>query len=523
MAAEISGENIDRPEVLKRPSTAGMTTRVVKGSLWTLLGQVAPLAVSIIATPFTIRLLGAESYGVYILIGLIPNYLAFADLGMSLASTKFAAEAYSAGDTAKEARIVRTAALISSFSWLPVVFGLFLFSGWIVGFFNVPESYRGEASSALKAAAIAFGVNFLSCIFNTPQLTRLRMDLNTLIMTVPRMLLLIATPIIVFFGFGINGIYLAALAAAITSLGAHLIISGRLNRHLFEATIEQGAVRPLLAFGAGAVMSAVAGMLLVNLEKGVTAVMLSPTDLAHYSIAYALSSMASLFSMSLLQSLIPAFSQLQHEDSREQLQLIFSRGIRFSILLAVPLLLGLSIMAEPFFYIWAGSDFAKHSTLPFYLLILGLAFNLPAYLPHAALISAGRTSTIAKLYFAELIFYVPMVIGFTYLYGINGAAAAWTIRVMFDAFMQYYLAGRLCSLRFPTIGKTLIATALLTVGVTLIILILLRDNMPLAIGTGTAATIIGLAVFFKYGKKIIQPEEIQWLKNTIRSRLFGIA
>jgi hypothetical protein len=34
----------------KRPSTAGMTTKVVKGSLWTLAGQVAPLAVSLVTT-----------------------------------------------------------------------------------------------------------------------------------------------------------------------------------------------------------------------------------------------------------------------------------------------------------------------------------------------------------------------------------------------------------------------------------------------------------------------------------------
>src|SRR4029079_17936834 len=95
------------------PSTAGMTTKVVKGSLWTLAGQVAPIAFSFVATPFTIRLLGAEGYGVLILVGLIPSYLGFADFGMGLGSTKFASEAYAAGDGEREARIVRTAALIA--------------------------------------------------------------------------------------------------------------------------------------------------------------------------------------------------------------------------------------------------------------------------------------------------------------------------------------------------------------------------------------------------------------------------
>src|SRR5690606_33735012 len=99
-----------------RPTMTGMTTRVVKGSLWILAGQVAPLAVFLLTTPFTIRLLGAEGYGVLILVGLIPTYLAFADFGMSMASTKFGSEAYAEGDEEKEARIVRTAALIALMS-----------------------------------------------------------------------------------------------------------------------------------------------------------------------------------------------------------------------------------------------------------------------------------------------------------------------------------------------------------------------------------------------------------------------
>jgi hypothetical protein len=42
------------------PSTAGMTTKVVKGSLWTLAGQVLPLFATFLTTPITIRLLGLE-------------------------------------------------------------------------------------------------------------------------------------------------------------------------------------------------------------------------------------------------------------------------------------------------------------------------------------------------------------------------------------------------------------------------------------------------------------------------------
>ncbi|MDI1243729.1 MAG: hypothetical protein PSX80_17600, partial [bacterium] len=71
-----------------------------------LVGSVAPLAVSFISTPFVIRFLGTESYGLLLLVGLIPTYLMFADFGMGVASTKFASEAFGRGDEKKEAEIV---------------------------------------------------------------------------------------------------------------------------------------------------------------------------------------------------------------------------------------------------------------------------------------------------------------------------------------------------------------------------------------------------------------------------------
>jgi len=43
--------SIEEPK-LQPPSTAGMTTKVVKGSMWTLAGQVAPLFATLVATPF---------------------------------------------------------------------------------------------------------------------------------------------------------------------------------------------------------------------------------------------------------------------------------------------------------------------------------------------------------------------------------------------------------------------------------------------------------------------------------------
>jgi len=115
-----------------------MTTKVVKGSLWTLVGTVFPLALSFFFTPIVIRLLGPEAYGVLLLVGLIPTYFSFADFGMAIASTKFGSEAYGNGDSDRERATVWTATFIATGFSVVVLSPVLFFPGWVISQFTVP-------------------------------------------------------------------------------------------------------------------------------------------------------------------------------------------------------------------------------------------------------------------------------------------------------------------------------------------------------------------------------------------------
>ena len=446
VTAVIEPQNAVRP-VLVPPSTAGMTTKVVKGSLWTLAGQVAPLAVSLVATPFTIRLLGAEGYGVLILVGLIPTYLGFADLGMGIASTKFGSEAYAAGDAEKEARTVRTAAVLSLALSVPFGVLIFVLSGWLATLFNVPEHLHAEASLALKVAAFTFVLNFLNSIFNTPQLDRLRMDLNTFVTSGFRMLGIAATPVVIYLGGGILGAVVVLFIASLATLAGHIYVSGRLLPQLFDISLDRQALRPMLKFGGALALASIAALSLLNLDKLILPAFVTVKALAYYSVAFTLASMLIVFGKSMIQSLIPAFSQLQGDERSDARQNLFDRGLRFNIILLIPTLTVLAVIAKPFFTLWAGEDFGRESILPFYILLPGMFLCIPAFLPHSAIMSAGRTDLFAKLYFAELVPYILLVTAMTWNLGIIGAAISWSVMIAVDAVMQFTIAQRVAGVK----------------------------------------------------------------------------
>lgn len=504
---------IDGP---KPTSTGGLTTKVVKGSFWTLAGQVAPLVVSFVTARLVIGMLGDKGYGVLVWVSLIPTYFLFADFGMGIASTKFASQAFADGDPEKEARIVRTTAFVALLSSLPFAVAMFAFSPWVARYFEVREEFLADASLGLKLAAITFVVNFMNTIFNTPQLTRLRMDLNTFVTSGFRMLGMIATPVVLYLGFGIPAAAEVLLGASLLTLAGHLFISGRLLPQLFAFTLEREQMRTLLKFGGAFVGAGIAGTVLVNAEKGILTKTVSTDALGYYSIAFTVAAIVPMFSVAMIQSLIPAFSQLQGKEDLGRLNALFSRGLRLNMIVTVPALVVLAIVAKTFFSIWLKDEnFVRESPRPLYLLLCGIAFSVLAHFPYASILAAGRTDIFAKLYWIQLVLYVPLVWLLTTKFGIAGAAAAWSIRGIADTFCLFVIAKNIAgvSFRVQRIGR--FCMTILVMALPLVFYFYRGElDVPVAIATIAALGLYALLVW----RWVLEREETAWLAERLLLR-----
>lgn len=487
-----------------------MTTKVVKGSMWTLGGSVLPLGVSLLSTPFIIRFLGAESYGVLLLVGLIPTYFSFADFGMGIASTKFASEAFGQGDKQKEAKVVWTASAIALIASSVVAIPIFVFSDQIVGALNVPYHLLTQASVALRIAVAAFVLGILGSVVNSPMLARLRMDLNTITAAVPKILLAAVTPFILYFGGGIVGAVSWAFIVSIATLAVVVYFSGRLLPEMFRAGISRDLFRPLLKFGGGWFFAMVAIILMANLEKFLVTKIVSVKALAFYSIAFTLASIASTLPVAMTQSLLPAFSQLLTPERHKELQALFSRTIKLNIIWLMPVLMIAFITAHPFLWFWAGPEFAEQSSLPFYVLLVGLLFNVSAYVPYAALVAGGKTGALSVVYFSELVFYALIASVFIYKFGIVGAALAWSLRVTVDAFILFYVSRKELDVRagISNYWKPSVLGALILLPPTFIML------MPGTWGHLMYLMAICCCVAYSYlvWSRIVSEEERIWMK-----------
>jgi O-antigen/teichoic acid export membrane protein len=495
-----------------QPTTAGMTTKVVKGSIWTLVGSVAPLAVSFISTPFVIRFLGTESYGVLLLVGLIPTYLTFADFGMGVAATKFSSEAYGNGDSASESAYVKIASALCLASSIIFFAPILIFADKVVPVFGVPPELYTEATLALRISTVAFVLSLLSAVVSAPQLARLRMDLNSIVNGVPKVGMALATPVILYIGGGLLGAVWLGLLASMLSLGLSLYFSSRFLPNLFFSITDRTLIRPVLKFGAGWFIAGVAATLLANMEKLILAKLVSVAALAHYSVAFALAGMLTIFSIALRQSLLPAFAQLSHPEKLPEFQSLVERGVRMILVLVLPGIIFLCVVARPFFTLWAGEEFGRESTLPFYILAVGLFFSFVSYVPHCTIVARGRTDIFAGLYWIELFSYAIVASVLIYAFGILGAAIAWTLRVIADSVVVMILAKKITEISFGFAANVRILAWSLLIMVPLA-LFALYNNFSLMLLVFAPLTACAYAIYVWFS--VVDESEKSWLKSRV--------
>jgi O-antigen/teichoic acid export membrane protein len=227
--------------------------------------------------------------------------------------------------------------------------------------------------------------------------------------------------------------------------------------------------------------------------------------------------MATIFSQAMIQSLVPAFSQLQAPEKLTDLQDLFARGVRLTLIWILPALMVLFVIAKPFFTIWAGEEFGRESSLPLYILLFGLLFGVISFIPYSATLAAGRSDVFAKLYWVELALYAAPAAALITKYQIAGAAAAYSIRVVIDSSVLILLSKRTAGVGlklFDYLGRMVIGGLILLPP---IIYALGYNSFSLWLVPVTSACLVLYAVFV--WSRLVDADEKVWITARFKTAI----
>lgn len=424
--------------------------RVVGASLWGLGWQSTTLLASLVTTPFVLRLLGPASYGVLALVNVLVGYASVGELGMSQASTKFGAEAYSRGDRTGEAGVIWTALIVLLAPTAAGAGALFVASGWLADHvLHVPPSLRPDTVWALRFAALAFVARAFSGVLSTPHLVRLRLDLAAGITNAGAILQILTVPLILWWlDTGLVGAVAVIAAFALVTAAAQGSVACRFVPELTRPQFVRNLLRPILHYGTSTTAMLAVAMVLTHAEKFLIAGLLSTEALAYYAVAFALARLLMLVPASIGQVLLPAFAQLQAGSDRRPLQALYTRSVRGLLLVNLPLAAMLAFSSGPLLTVWAGPDYATMSRVPLAILAVGCLVDGLSFAPRMLLQATGHPALIAKILIVTVGPYVATAVVFIRWWGIAGAAAAWTMRTTVECVLLAVAARRTAGASF---------------------------------------------------------------------------
>jgi O-antigen/teichoic acid export membrane protein len=498
-----------------RPAFEIKADLLARNTILNMVGLGLPMIVGVLALPLTIRWLGTERFGILSLVWVVVGYLAFFDLGLSRATTKFIAEALGKGTPEEIPGILWTTVFSQAVLGLAGTALLTLATPFIVDrFLHISPGLVSEARGSFILIGVSLPVVLVSASFRGALEARQRFDLVNIVKGVSSTLNYVLPLAGVGLGFNLRGIVALLVGARFIALGAWLWMCLK----TFPVLRRNVAARkenfpPLLRFGGWLTVSNIVRPVLTYLDRFLVGAILNMKAVSFYVAPYEIVTKAGILPGSLILTLFPSFSTLQGREEPERIKTLYAYAVKYLVVGIGPVSVLLALLAEPILRIWLGAEFARTSAGVFQILAMGFLVNSLSDIPLALIQGIGRTDLPAKLNLFESAVFIPLSWLFIKTWGINGAAAAWLARVSFEMTALFVIALKVGGMRFSR--RELFASGI-PQGVAAVALFGLACGLLRSFSGNILGLVLSLAgfvilcAFFVLNKK-----EIAWIKQEL--------
>jgi O-antigen/teichoic acid export membrane protein len=486
---------------------------LARNTIYSLIGQGAPLLVAVFAIPQLIKGLGTDRFGILTLAWMVLSYFSLFDLGLGRALTQLVAE-----KLGKESGEEEIPALVGTASFLMLILGLvgtlvfvILSPAIVYNVLKIPTELRSETVVAfyLLSASVplitstAGTVGILSALQRFDLINAVRIPLG---------LLMFLGPVLVLpFSQSLVPVIAVLLAIRFLAWGIYIWLCLHAMPSLqHQIQFNKALLVPLLKFGGWMTVTNIVGPLMIYMDRFLIGGLISVTAVAYYTTPYEVVTKLWLIPGSLVSVLFPAFSTSFVQEPLRAKQM-FNRGVKYIFLILFPITLIIVTFANEGLTLWIGKDFAQNSTLVLQWLAVGILINSLSQVPFALIQGVGRPDITAKFHFIELPFYLLILWKFTTDFGIVGAAYAWVLRVSLDTVLLFYMASR-----FIPNNKSLMQFMGFAVGVTLLILGLASLKLELYM-KGIYCVLILFTFMVTTWVLILETDERTMIKNKLKA------
>jgi O-antigen/teichoic acid export membrane protein/SAM-dependent methyltransferase len=426
--------------------------------------------IGIVLVPVLLKGLGADSYGIWIAALSVTGTVAFIDFGLGMSVTREAATSLSAEGTTKAAPFIKAAWTLCLL--IGVIGGIVIAT---LGLLLSRGLHLSAASRPVAAAVFALaGVCFLAdrlLAFTMAVLTGLRrFDLTNSLVTLSAVARAIGIIALVKTGCGVVTVMMwqVVLTSVAAVAGQWMVRQVRPEFGFQLVRFDWDLVRSRLAFGLASQLTAIVEIVIWDLAPVVVGLVLGSKWIVTYYIAQQFPTSLGPIIWSTGEALFPAAAQHGQDREMDHTREILEVGTRWIVVLALPLCMGLWIVAPKLLQAWV-------ETVPdgavLTLRLITLAVFMDGFSAASIQVLWGRNAIRTLVIIPCLLMVSSLGFALLLLPRIGIAGAAWGLVVpMCIASLSYmYIGARTCGVRTWHLVRTTYASLVVPVMVFLAI------------------------------------------------------
>jgi O-antigen/teichoic acid export membrane protein len=355
-----------------------ITTSVILrniGSVW--LGFLVQLSITLYLTPILILKLGAEGYGVWVLIQSFTGYYGLIDMGLRAGVTQTVTKRIASGDMSTVVSYISgVLPMLAKTAMLVVLASIIM--GYVLSMtLQVDPSIQQSLFPMVIIQALGIGITLISFPFASVLVGMQRYDIAEGLAVVTRLMSLVATLSVLSYTNSIFYLSIVLLGVNLFDQLARCFIAYLLIPDLSEIRprSNRSELGELYRVGGWNFVVGISHQLLQRFNTLVAAYMFSVANLVPFSLAGSLAEHSGKITTLAARVLFPAFSHLSHRGTAAQTHALFQISARISLTVSLIAVATGLVWFEPFMGLWLNSINDKDSVIASAKLLF-IAFGL---------------------------------------------------------------------------------------------------------------------------------------------------
>lgn len=329
----------------------------MKNSAWSVLEVLVYPATLLIATPFFINRLGADYYGVWMLVNSIIASIGVLNIGLGDATIKFVSKYRALGQVEEIRRVVQTNySVYLGLALLVIILGstyAYLFDYFV--WFEMTDTFRELATYVIPLGSATLGLRFLEQIFLSVFRGFERYDKAARLSIISKLAVLSVQVVIVLQGMSLIEVFAGTACVSLLMVFVEAILVSRFQSFpLFRPRFYRDTFKEVFGFGLWSWLQSIFVIIAAQVDKFMVVALADVQTLSYYSLGYMVYAQLHAVFAAGCSWLFPLISGKL--EKQEAVSHIYHRARLGLLVIALSVLLVLFLLKDLIFPTWLGDE-----------------------------------------------------------------------------------------------------------------------------------------------------------------------